>query len=126
METNEELSHGTYGFSVLRVDYASPGLYRLVWPFVFVSESGVRYEVPAGFITDFDSVPALPLVYWLLKGHTNYAAVVHDYLYESKAVSRREADRIFLEAMKVEKVPWYRRIPIYVGVRIGGWWGYQR
>jgi hypothetical protein len=125
MDRDEDLSHGTYGFSPLRIDYVYPQRFRLVWPFVFVDEEGARHEVPAGFITDFDSVPRLPLVHWLLKGRTKFSPVVHDYYYESKAVSRKEADRIFLKAMYYEGIPWYLRYPIYYGVRIGGWWGYH-
>ena len=39
--------------------------------------------LPRGFVTDYDSVPRLPLAYWLLGGKRHKAAVVHDFLYSN-------------------------------------------
>ena len=51
---------------------------------------------PAGFETDFASVPRL---FWRIVppwGRYSPAAVVHDFLYHTGLVTRAEADRIFL------------------------------
>jgi hypothetical protein len=76
--------------------------------------------VPRGFITDFSSVPRLPLAY-LLAGETAHeAAVVHDYLYESKMVSKKMADDVFLEAMQDSGVSWWRRKLMWAAVAAFG------
>lgn len=92
-------------------------------------------HIPAGFITDFASVPRglwnlLPPI-----GPYGKAAVVHDWLYQTmvieetengswrwfRAVDRKEADHILHEGMKVLGVNWWTRWAIYLGVRVGGW-----
>lgn len=81
---------------------------------------GFRIRVPRGFVTDFASVPRLPLVF-LLAGDTAHApAVVHDWLYSGSKVSRRVADKVFLEAMTGVGVPWFRRNAMYWAVRLFG------
>jgi len=57
--------------------------------------------VPAGFITDFASVPR---IFWRLVprwGKYGTAAVLHDYLYWCQKYTRKRSDEIFLEAMLV-------------------------
>lgn len=80
--------------------------------------------VPAGFITDFASVPMLVQIF-LPKSIGRRAAILHDYLYHTKGecgrYNRRESDGIFLEALAVLKVPWLQRYSLYWGVRFGGW-----
>jgi hypothetical protein len=82
--------------------------------------------VPAGFVTDFASIPRL---FWTLVGHPAgryaQAAVLHDFLYSSRAVPRGEADRIFREAMQVLGVPAWQRWAIWAGVRLGGRLAFQ-
>ncbi len=81
---------------------------------------GLRIRVPKGFVTDFSSVPRLPLVF-LLAGDTAHApAVVHDWLYSGSKVSRSVADEVFLEAMAGVGVPWLRRTAMYWAVRLFG------
>ena len=60
--------------------------------------------VPAGFYTDFASVPRLPLVYSLFGDMGHMGAVVHDYLYYTAMVARNIADRIFFEAMRASGI----------------------
>jgi hypothetical protein len=98
----------------------------LLQQFVYFPDAGPPITVPEGFIFDWDSVPRLPLVYMFLKNRTKAAAAIHDYLYEVKPVTRRKADILFLRAMRDEGVKWYYRFPIYAGVRIGGWLGWNR
>jgi len=81
-------------------------------------------QVPKGFVTDIDSVPRIPGVYALYKGHATYSAVVHDWLYE-QGRGKIAADRTFLAAMKHEGLPIWRRWPIFLGVAIFGWLIYK-
>lgn len=78
-----------------------------------------RFDVPAGFVTDLDSVPRLPVVWLLLKGWSRSAAVLHDWLYSEGLVSRAEADRVFLDAMAATRVG-LQRYAIWAGVRLFG------
>jgi hypothetical protein len=84
-----------------------------------------RILVPAGFHTDFASVPRLPVVFLLCGDTSKEAAVVHDWLYTSKITTRRMSDAILREAGKVSGVPMWRRWMIWAGVRVfgGGPWG---
>lgn len=77
--------------------------------------------VPAGFITDFASVPRVPFIFDVLGDIAHRSAVLHDYLYYCGNVSRYTADRVLLEAMKVDGVAPWKRQQIFWGVRIGGW-----
>ena len=81
-------------------------------------------EVPLGFITDFASVPRLPLMYAWVGNLAQEAAVIHDYLYQKHLVGKAKADRVFLEAMKVLKISFMKRWVMYLGVVVGGWKAY--
>ena len=99
--------------------------WQLMRDFEYEHPSGT-IRVPHGFIFDFDSVPRIPVVYAWLKGRAHKSAVIHDWLYAMQSVSRKEADRIFLDAMYDEGVPWYRALPIYLAVRLFGGRPYRR
>lgn len=93
--------------------------------FVLRSEFVVKYYyqtfvIDAGFVTDFASVPRIPLVYTLFAGRAKKSAVLHDFLYEAKTFSRAECDKAFLCAMEAEGLGWLTRQAMYLGVRIGG------
>lgn len=76
--------------------------------------------VPAGFMTDFASVPRLPFAYFLAGDTAHASAVVHDYLYRNVACTRKEADKVFHEAMHAEGVPSWRAHLMYFAVRLLG------
>ncbi|WP_331693462.1 DUF1353 domain-containing protein [Pandoraea sputorum] len=101
--------------------HCDDGRWRLTRALVYESDvAGQRFVVPRGFVTDLASVPRLPIVYLLTGGTSNEAAVVHDWLYTTKPVSRLVADRVLREASAVTCVPAWRRWMMYWGVRIGG------
>lgn len=76
--------------------------------------------VPRGFLTDFASVPRVPVLYLFFGNVAHEAAVVHDYLYSELCCSRLDADRVFYEAMGVINIKWWRRISMYAAVRLAG------
>ena len=76
--------------------------------------------VPAGFVTDYASVPRAPLTYWLFGGVGDEAAVVHDFLYEKGLVPRNVADEVYAEALAACAVPAWRRGPMWAAVRLFG------
>jgi len=88
-------------------------LWKLTEPLVYVTESGYRYIVPADRITDLASTWGIPLVAEKFDGLAPMSAVLHDMLYdgiyEGEAVSRKEADSTFYEAMSWEN-NWYKSL----------------
>lgn len=100
---------------------ASNPTWRLTAALVYWSDLLKRLViVPKGFVTDFASVPRLPVAYLLAGGEANEAAIVHDYLYHSHEVARDVADAVFEEAMAVTGQPWWRRKLMWAGVRLFG------
>jgi Protein of unknown function (DUF1353) len=82
-----------------------------------------RFVVPAGFRTDFATVPRV--VSWLVPRFGTYtlAAILHDWLctegIRSGAVTSCEADGIFRRVMRESGVPVLRRWLMWAGVRWG-------
>lgn len=77
-------------------------------------------NVPKGFVTDLTSIPRL---FWSLfppDGPYAFAAVIHDYLYWTHAVSREHADLIFKHAMQDLTVSGPTVDTLYEAVRLGG------
>lgn len=118
-----------YGFqtelSTVKIKEASDtgrARWRLLANLVYLSETHGLVVVPSGFVTDFASVPRLPFAYWLTGDTAHASAVVHDYLcrvsYQSCKLSWADAAKVFLEAMRHEKVPAWRRTLMYWGVRL--------
>jgi len=107
-------------------------LVRVVRDWKFHSDRlGCDITVPYGFEFDWDSVPRLPIVYLLFKGRAKEEACAHDYLYVTGRagcceIERKEADNVMRDAMVYYQRPWYVREPIYLGVRMGGWRGWNR
>ena len=83
----------------------------------------VIIEVPAGFETDFASVPRIFRGLFPKAGKYRDAAVIHDYLYKYQGFemfSRADVDSLFKQAMAELGVSWLRRNAIYSAVRLGG------
>lgn len=105
----------------LSVEQIEADRWRLLGMLAFCSaKHNSMIIVPAGTVTDFASVPRVPLAYWLFAGIGQPAAVVHDWLYGGGIVPREMADEIFLEAMEACGVSAWRRLPMYWAVRAFG------
>jgi hypothetical protein len=104
---------------------------RLLQAFDYWPASGAeRITVPAGFVTDFASVP---WGFWNFEpplGDACKAAVVHDYLYATEGLgerfSRAQADGVFREALAASGVPLWKRTLLWAAVRVGGAGGWGR
>lgn len=98
--------------------------WRLDEDLIYVSDIIGLVRVPRGYCTDFASVPRLPLAYWITGGRATLPAIVHDALYDcwTHKITRKQADRVFLEAMHARRDPKRRalRWVMYWGVRLGG------
>lgn len=81
------------------------------------------WTVPAGFQTDYASVPAA--VRWLFPQDDDYtmAAILHDWFCDAGIkegkISARDADAVFRRVMRELGVPFMRRWAIWTGVRWG-------
>ena len=80
--------------------------------------------VPKWFKTDFWSIPQF---LWWFYNPTRYVAyILHDWLYETKGRTRKKADSILREALKVEWMWIIKRNIIYFWVRVFWWYFYKK
>lgn len=82
--------------------------------------------VPNKFVTDLASVPRILWPILPPFGKYGKAAVLHDFLYASGYKTRKHCDQVFLEAMEVLNVPKWKRIPMYLAVRLFGFRAYRK
>lgn len=97
-------------------------VHELLAPLVYASDLLKRdVVVPAGFRTDFASVPRMVGAYLMFGGKGKRAAVVHDFLYSGGLdVTREQADAVFKEALIATGYSSFTVGAMYLGVRIGG------
>lgn len=79
------------------------------------------FVVPSGFVTDYASVPRMPIAFWFAGDTAHASAALHDYLvrvyYSQVRLSWAQCADVFAEAMKDEGVPAWRRILMAWAVR---------
>lgn len=85
-----------------------------------IGDSGKVITVPAGFVTDFASIPFPVRGILPSQGYYSRGAVIHDFLYWSQLCTREQADNLLWIAMKESDVPAWKRQAVYWGVNIGG------
>lgn len=89
-----------------------------------------RFVIPAGFRTDFATIPRL--LTWLVgrTGQHTLAVVLHDWLVttgvDSGAVSHRDADGLLRRVLRETGTPFVRRWLMWAGVRYGALFGGRR
>lgn len=102
--------------------------WRLARELVFRSSFCGDIVVPRGFVTDFASVPRMPLLFALFGNRGHAAAVVHDWLYQThetaapktRFVTKEDADYVFREALVEEGVKPWRAEAMYLAVKFCG------
>lgn len=57
------------------------------------------FKTKAGFVTDFASVPRLPIIYMLLGGRGKRPATTHDDNYAKQEIPKRQCDLVFFEGL---------------------------
>lgn len=115
--------------------------WKLTEPLIYESNNIGLIVVDRGTVTDFASIPRLPIPYFIAGGRSNAPATLHDHLYGShntgrcRAVSRLQSDNLIFEAIldslpdegySIESI--MKRQLVYalaaatwVGVRMFGW-----
>ena len=86
-------------------------VWRVGEPVSFYSELlGAWIDVPAGFETDFASIPRFLHRLLPKNGEYDAPAIVHDWLYANGLYHKDTADKIFLEALtSIGVAPWKRQ-----------------
>ena len=94
-----------------------PSLFRLERELVFISPTGGRIVVPAGFLSDLGSIPRW---LWIFIPRDSYpsAFFLHDFLCEQKDRPRIQIDLILVEALLLSGAPKWVMNMIYYGVRL--------
>ena len=97
---------------------------------------GIEVCVPAGFETDFASIPRIFRNIIPKLGRWNKAAVLHDWIYQNHIVkktpqisfifNRLQADIMFRDAMRDLGVVKWKRGLMYLAVRLGGQMAWRR
>jgi hypothetical protein len=97
------------------------GYWEVTHPLVYQSDVlGKTITVEPGFITDYASVPRLPIIYALLGDIAHESAVVHDWLFHHHEVCDKDtANLVLREAAQVEGIAHWKKMAIYLGVKIG-------
>jgi hypothetical protein len=98
--------------------------FTLLEPLCYAGAIGT-ITVPAGYVTDCASVPR---AIWSIippLGRYQYAAIIHDWLYDTHhadihALSRAACDKLFLDIMQATDVGWRTRSVMYYAVRLFG------
>src|SRR5437773_4766029 len=104
----------------LELEYLDGKTWRLTSVFRYQAAAGNIITIPAGFLTDFASIPR---GLWNVLPPTSACgdgAVVHDYLYSTQPCTRAQADGILIEAMAVQGIGRLTRALVWAGVRVGG------
>ncbi len=100
--------------------------WKLLSPLIFESDEFGEIIVPKDFLTNFASVPRIPIIYALFGNTSHSSATLHDFLYSKHTNFAREtADRLFIDAMKSRKQSKWRRYPMWFAVRALGKWYYK-
>jgi len=111
--------------STLKTEQLGKWQHTLLADLVLSDDEHGRLVAETGFETNFASLQALhnialfPL-YALVAGYGNYAATIHDKLYTTGTLSRKQADAVLYRALRAEGVAKWRAWLFWAGVRIGG------
>lgn len=93
------------------------------------NEKDIRVTVPAGFTTDFSSVPGAFWAYFAPWEHPE-AGLIHDWLYKAPErfqsatlkppLDRGQCDDIFRRILHLKGVRWGKRQALWLALKIGG------
>ena len=111
------------------VEEYGPRLVRTTGVVQYITDEGITHTVEIDFITDGGSIPpvAWPIIGSPFVGRYRKSVLIHDKLYatqrddEGNKITRKYADKVFLDAMKDEGVSWWKRHTMYRVVRLYSW-----
>ena len=106
-------------------EHAEPGEWVVINDLVWQDGQG-KIVVPRGFVTDLASIPAAARSILDVNGPSRAPAVLHDWLYCSRLVSRKLADDLFRAALRSRGVGAVERNIFWSAVRSFGWLYWQK
>lgn len=77
-------------------------------------------DIPSGFVTDFASSPQFLWSIVPSIGRHSRASIVHDFIYGYNKEGKPWADKVFFEAMTVDKTSTFVKYACYYAVRLMG------
>ncbi len=100
-----------------------PTRFELVEDYCFRHLNGEIIRIPAGYRSDFASVPRL--LWWFIPPHGFSAepSVIHDYLYDNQISTRLDADLKFYRDL-YPVLPKWQSLLMFITVRLFAkrWW----
>lgn len=105
----------------LRTEEVGPYTVRLTHSLKYRLGDGLQVRVPAGFVSDYATIPRFLWSVLPPHGYVKKAAVIHDYLYTRSDIPRVISDSVFLAAMRDCKVAPISRWLMFRAVRWFGW-----
>lgn len=96
-------------------------LYVFTEPFTYNSPVHGSGVIPAGFTTDFASIPAFFRRYMDDDDPRILCpSLRHDHRYATRQIARKDADLELVEGMEACGARWDQRKAVYTAVRLGG------
>ena len=91
----------------------------------YTLSDGTPITIPKGYMFDGHSLPLFILPWVNPYSYDMYAALLHDYLYEYRIGTRKQADLQYLYLMQQLGTNKVRRYTFFIAVRVFGWvWWY--
>jgi hypothetical protein len=111
--------------TTLKTEQVGKWNHTLLADLVLIDDEHGRIVAEIGFSTDFASIRVLHnallfLLFALVAGYGNYAAAIHDKLYATGQLTRKQADEVLYRALRAEGVARWRAWLFWAGVRLGG------
>lgn len=105
----------------MRVELVGKRYARLIEPFVYENEK-FSILIRDGYIYDGGTIPkfAWSIIGSPFVGGYRRATLVHDILYDTKALPKSEADNLFFDIMLEDNVKKWRAYVMYCAVRFFG------
>ena len=104
--------------------------YRLTKDLAYKTKCAEVITAPHGFVTNLASIPrVLKIFIDNDEGVIRDAAVIHDYLYSTSChmnITRKDADKVLMEAMQALGAGWLKRRTVYRSVRMFGMFAYKK
>jgi len=101
-------------------------MYQLKADFKFIA-NGLTFIIPAGFVFDGASIPK---IFWTIttspfNPKVMRAACIHDFLYRTHAIPRKQADKLFMQILIEDGMAEESAEVLYSAVRVGGHTAYK-
>lgn len=124
---NSEQTHLHYRFSDLKVKLCRGSReWVLLDDLTWTDPAGNKHVVPAGFHSDFASVPRVMRIFAMSDAISAAPAIHHDHIYRVSHIGRRWADDLFFHALRSNGAPAWAAWSYWLAVRLFGWRVYRR